>query len=112
MGGQSHGRSRARRDPTVELQEQAVFFARGIKCVETFCVAATGASVARKMDELILAFNAAGVRYLLVGGQAMRLTGMPRFSMDWDFFIPPHDENNFTKLNREQRSDDVAALQS
>jgi hypothetical protein len=47
------------------------------------------------MDELILAFNAAGVRYLLVRGQAMRLTGMPRFSMDWDFFIPPHDENNF-----------------
>jgi hypothetical protein len=51
------------------------------------------------MNELILAFNAAGVRYLLVGGQAMRLTGMPRFSMDWDFFIPPRDENNFGKLN-------------
>lgn len=51
------------------------------------------------MNELLLAFNAAGVRYLLVGGQAMRLTGMPRFSMDWDFFIPPRDETNFTKLN-------------
>lgn len=51
------------------------------------------------MNELILAFNAAGVRYLLVGGQAMRLTGMPRFSMDWDFFIPPHDETNFARLN-------------
>ena len=51
------------------------------------------------MNELILAFNTAGVRYLLVGGQAMRLTGMPRFSMDWDFFIPPRDEENFTKLN-------------
>ena len=51
------------------------------------------------MNELILAFNAAGVRYLLVGGQAMRLSGMPRFSMDWDFFIPPYDEENFTKLN-------------
>jgi hypothetical protein len=51
------------------------------------------------MNELILAFNAAGVRYLLVGGQAMRLTGMPRFSMDWDFFIPPRDEKNFAKLN-------------
>ncbi len=46
------------------------------------------------MDELIQAFNAAGVRYLLVGGQAMRLTGMPRFSMDWDFFIPPRDSEN------------------
>ena len=51
------------------------------------------------MDELILAFNAAGVRYLRVGGQARRLAGMPRYSMDWDFFIPPHDESNFTKLN-------------
>jgi hypothetical protein len=51
------------------------------------------------MNELILAFNAAGVRYLLVGGQAMRLTGMPRFSMDWDFFIPPRDEENFARLN-------------
>lgn len=52
------------------------------------------------MDELIQAFNAAGIRYLLVGGQAMRLAGMPRFSMDWDFFIPPHDSDNFIKLNR------------
>jgi hypothetical protein len=51
------------------------------------------------MNELILALNAAGIRYLLVGGQAMRLAGMPRFSMDWDFFIPPRDEKNFTKLN-------------
>jgi hypothetical protein len=67
--------------------------------METFRAAATGASVARKMNELILAFNTAGIRYLLVGGQAMRLTGMPRFSMDWDFFIPPRDEKNFTKLN-------------
>jgi hypothetical protein len=29
----------------------------------------------------------------------MRLTGVPRFSMDWDFFIPPRNEKNFTKLN-------------
>ena len=51
------------------------------------------------MNELILALNAAGVRYLLIGGQAMRLAGMPRYSMDWDFFIPPRDEANFSKLN-------------
>lgn len=51
------------------------------------------------MNELLLMFNAADVRYLLVGGQAMRLAGMPRFSMDWDFFIPPRDEGNFAKLN-------------
>ena len=79
MGGQSHGCARAYGDPIAGLQKQAVFFARGIECVEAFRAAATGASVARKMNELILAFNAAGIRYLLAGGQAMRLTGMPRF---------------------------------
>ena len=51
------------------------------------------------MKELFSAFNAADIRYLLVGGQAMRLHGMPRFSMDWDFFIPPRDEENFRRLN-------------
>ena len=51
------------------------------------------------MDELLKRFNAAGVRYLLAGGQAMRLTGMPRFSMDWDFYIPPRDDENFARLN-------------
>ena len=40
------------------------------------------------MDELFKALQAAGIRYLVVGGQAMRLLGMPRYSMDWDFFIP------------------------
>ena len=43
--------------------------------------------------------NDAGIRYLLIGGQAMRMEGMPRFSMDWDFFIPPKDAANFAKIN-------------
>lgn len=51
------------------------------------------------MDELLKRLSAARIRYLLVGGQAMRLMGMPRFSMDWDFFIPPRDLENFTLLN-------------
>ena len=51
------------------------------------------------MDELLKRFNAARVRYLLAGGQSMRLAGMPRFSMDWDFFIPPRDEGNLARLN-------------
>ena len=51
------------------------------------------------MDELLRRFNEGGIRYLLIGGQAMRLTGMPRFSMDWDFFIPPRDLANLAKLN-------------
>ncbi len=51
------------------------------------------------MEQLIRQFNERGVRYLLIGGQAMRLEGMPRFSMDWDFFIPPRDGANFDALN-------------
>ena len=57
------------------------------------------------MNELLLEFNAEGIRYLLIGGQAMRLAGMPRFSMDWDFFIPPRDENNFIRLNEVLRDE-------
>ena len=44
------------------------------------------------MDELLARLNSGSVRYLLIGGQALRLLGLPRFSMDWDFFIPPRDE--------------------
>ena len=52
------------------------------------------------MDEVIRRFNEAGVRYLVIGGQALRLEGMPRFSMDWDFFLPGRDEANIEKINR------------
>jgi hypothetical protein len=52
------------------------------------------------MDDLLKQLNAAGVRYLLIGGQAMRLMGMPRFSMDWDFFLPGRDEPNLERLNQ------------
>ena len=51
------------------------------------------------MDELIEQFNKTGIRYLLIGGQAVRLEGMPRFSMDWDFYIPPHDLTNIARIN-------------
>lgn len=51
------------------------------------------------MNELLQRLNAGGIRYLLIGGQAMRLTGMPRSTMDWDFFLPPHDEKNLARLN-------------
>lgn len=51
------------------------------------------------MDKIIRSFNEHGVRYLLIGGQALRLEGMPRFSMDWDVYIPPRDEDNLRKIN-------------
>jgi hypothetical protein len=51
------------------------------------------------MDQLLRQLSASGARYLVVGGQAMRLMGMPRYSMDWDLFIPPKDMENLAKLN-------------
>lgn len=52
------------------------------------------------MDEVIRRFNEQGVRYLLIGGQAVRLEGFPRFSMDWDFFVPCRDQGNLDRINR------------
>ena len=51
------------------------------------------------MDEVIRLFNVHTVRYLIIGGQAVRLEGMPRFSMDWDFYIPAKDLENIAKIN-------------
>ncbi len=52
------------------------------------------------MDELIRLFNQNDIQYLVIGGQTMRLEGMPRFSMDWDIFIPPHNHENIDKINQ------------
>lgn len=51
------------------------------------------------MDELLRRFRKHHVRYLLIGGQAVRLQGLARFSMDWDFFIPAHDAENLARIN-------------
>lgn len=51
------------------------------------------------MDELIECFNENAIRYLVFGGQAVRLEGMPRFSMDWDLFIPGKDVQNMVRIN-------------
>ena len=51
------------------------------------------------MDELIQLFNDHGIRYLVFGGQAVRLQGLPRFSMDWDIFLPGKDTMNMERIN-------------
>jgi hypothetical protein len=51
------------------------------------------------MEELISMFNENEIRYLVFGGQAVRLAGMPRFSMDWDIFIPGKDQENMRRIN-------------
>lgn len=52
------------------------------------------------MDEVIRRLNAGAARYLLIGGQAVRLEGLPRFSLDWDLFIPGKDQANIEAINR------------
>ena len=52
------------------------------------------------MEEVIRLFNRHRVRYLVIGGQAVRLEGLPRFSMDWDFYLPARDDNNIEKINK------------
>jgi hypothetical protein len=52
------------------------------------------------MDEVIRRFNENAIRYLVIGGQAVRLEGHPRFSMDWDVYIPSHDLANIAAINR------------
>jgi hypothetical protein len=51
------------------------------------------------VDEILNRFNSRTVRYVVIGGQAMRLEGFPRFSIDWDVYIPPHDTANLEKIN-------------
>jgi predicted nucleotidyltransferase len=41
----------------------------------------------------------AGVRFIVIGGHAMRYAGMPRMTLDWDLYIPPHDLENFSRIN-------------
>lgn len=58
------------------------------------------------MEEILRKLNAANVRYVVIGGQAMLQEGMPRFTLDWDIFVPPRDLENFAKIN-EALSDDL-----
>jgi len=57
------------------------------------------------MDTIFQKLNQAGARYLLIGGQAMRLHGLPRYSMDWDLFIPSKDEANHALINEALKDD-------
>ena len=51
------------------------------------------------MEKLLKRLNDAGARYVVIGGQAMRQHGMPRFTLDWDIFVPPLDQDNFDRIN-------------
>ncbi len=45
------------------------------------------------LNAFIESLNAAGVKYLIVGGYAVGFHGWPRFTGDIDFFVEPSEEN-------------------
>ena len=51
------------------------------------------------METILKKLNSAAVRYVVIGGQAMQQEGMPRFTLDWDLFVPPRDPANFDRIN-------------
>ena len=51
------------------------------------------------MDPVLQAILDAGIRYVVIGGQAVRLSGADRFALDWDFYIPADDSGNLDRIN-------------
>jgi predicted nucleotidyltransferase len=52
------------------------------------------------VNEAVRNLAQAGVRFIVMGGHAIRYIGFARPTMDWDLFIPPHDHENFRKINQ------------
>lgn len=57
------------------------------------------ATAFEKLVELIRALERAGVQYVLFGGQAVNLHGIPRFTENIDLFVSP-DAENVDRLRR------------
>jgi predicted nucleotidyltransferase len=51
------------------------------------------------MNAVVAALAKAKVRFVVIGGQAVRILGYPRATIDWDLFVPPRDEENFKKID-------------
>src|SRR5689334_4175338 len=65
------------------------------------------------MNDAIRKLAKQNVRFVVIGGHAMQLIGMPRMTIDWDLFIPPRDLENFRMLNaalEEERDIEVVPL--
>jgi len=52
------------------------------------------------MNEVIRRLAEAKVRFIVIGGHAIRYAGFARATHDWDLFVPPRDTENFSKINR------------
>ena len=55
--------------------------------------ASSVASAFDRLSDILRAFDKEAVRYVLFGGQAVNLHGIPRFTEDIDLFVEPTPEN-------------------
>jgi predicted nucleotidyltransferase len=65
------------------------------------------------VNDVIRQLAQAKVRFIIIGGHAIRYAGFPRFTQDWDLYIPPRDAENFAKINcamEEERDIEVLPL--
>ena len=81
------------------LFAQAVFFLCRTERVEAKLSVGNCEAGRGEVEAILAKLNEAGIRYVAIGGQAVRLHGLPRFSMDWDLWIPARDPVNFRRLN-------------
>ena len=51
-----------------------------------------------KLEEFIIRLEEEGIRYLLIGGQAVTLYGSPVVSFDFDFWVDPAHKDRFFQL--------------
>lgn len=52
------------------------------------------------MNDAIRALVREKARFIVIGGHAVRFAGFSRSTQDWDLFVPPHDLQNFERINR------------
>jgi len=99
MGAESARERRWEHSRLASFLVRQVQFLSGNERLEEGIYSLAGKERGLQMEEILKLFNLHKVRYLVIGGQAVRLEGLPRFSMDWDVFIPPGDLDNIKKIN-------------
>lgn len=50
------------------------------------------------LEDLIAKLEKSGIRYLLIGGQAVTIYGSPLVSFDFDFWVDPTQKEEFFKI--------------
>ena len=66
----------------------------------------------KEIEKIIRGFNKKGIRYLLIGRQAVMLYGAPLFSFDYDFWIHPEDKQQLFEFLEDELDCEVTGNRS